>query len=234
LKPGASAVAVLGQKDFAGSDATTIGRPPRGGGDDEEGGGGGGDAAAEPAPKIDPERAMRGFNSPGGLAFDAKRNRLFVVDGNNARVLIFDVTPGKFQNGMAATGVIGQKDFTTKEVARLLTSKVAAEFGRRRMNLPSGLAYDPVKDWLYVGDRGNERTLVFDVAPERLGADPGALYVLGKDDFVSDFVTISEQEEIIEPRELAVDAAAQRVYQTDTPMGRVLVYDLPRNSARAR
>jgi DNA-binding beta-propeller fold protein YncE len=229
LKPGASAIGVIGQPDLDANDATNIGRPPgRGGGDDEEGGGGGGGGDAEAASKIDPERAARGFNSPAGLAFDAKRNRLFVVDGNNARVLIFDVTPSKFGNGPQAIGVIGQKDFVTKEVARLRTNPATEEFGRRRMNLPSGLAYDPVKDWLYVGDRGNERTLVFDVAPERMGADPGALFVLGKDDFQTDIVTISEQEEIIEPRELAVDAKAQRVYQTDTPMGRVLIFDLPR------
>jgi DNA-binding beta-propeller fold protein YncE len=227
LKPGASAIGVIGQNDLNANAATDIGRAPAaGGGYDEDGDGGGGGGTA---PQVDPERAQRGFNSPAGLAFDAKRNRLFVVDGNNARVLIFDVTPDKFQNGLKAVGIIGQKDFVTKEVARLRTNPSTEEFGRRRMNLPSGLSYDPVKDWLYVGDRGNERTLVFDVAPERMGTDPGALFVLGKDDFVSDIVTISEQEEIIEPRELAVDAKAQRVYQTDTPMGRVLVFDLPRS-----
>src|SRR5262249_2261358 len=78
------------------------------------------------------------------------------------------------------------------------------------------------------GDRGNERTLIFDVAPEKLGTDPAAIAVLGQKDFVTDVVTYAEQEEIIEPRELAVDAVAQRVYQSDAPMGRVLMFDLPR------
>jgi DNA-binding beta-propeller fold protein YncE len=232
LKPGAAAMGVLGQKDFDSTAALVIGRAaPAGGGD--EGGetdGGGRNAldAVDEAAQKDPVRQRSGFSTPGGLAFDAKRNRLFVVDGNNARVLIFDVTPEKFQNGMQAIGLIGQKDFGTKETARLASQKVAPEVGSRRLNTPSSLAYDPVKDWLYVGDRGNERTLIFDAAPEKLGTDPAAIAVLGQKDFVTDRVTYAEQEEIIEPREFAVDPVAQRVYQSDAPMGRVLIFDLPR------
>jgi DNA-binding beta-propeller fold protein YncE len=232
LKPGVDAIGVIGQDDFTSTTALVLGRSaPMGG---EEGGeleGGGRNAldAVDEAAQKDPVRQRSGFSTPGGIAYDAERERLFVVDGNNARVLIFDVTPSKFQNGMQAIGVIGQKDFSTKENIKLATMKVDVEVGRRRLNTPSSLAYDPVKNWLYVGDRGNERTLVFDVAPERLGPDPAALFVLGQKDFVTDVVTNAEQEEIIEPRELAVDPKAQRVYHTDAPMGRVVIFDLPRS-----
>jgi hypothetical protein len=99
--------------------------------------------------------------------------------------------------------------------------------GSRRFGLPSGLSYDPVKNWLYVSDRNNERTLVFDVNEAVLNTDQAALRVFGKDDFVTDAVTIDEQESIVEPRELAIDAEHQRLFQTDTPMGKVLVFDLP-------
>ncbi len=90
------------------------------------------------------------------------------------------------------------------------------------------MAYDPVKDWVYITDRGNERTLIFDAAPDKLQNDPGAIGVLGKDNYTTDVVTRAEQEELIEPRELAVDSEHQRIFQTDTPMSRVVVYDLPR------
>ena len=235
LKPGVDAIGVIGQSDFTSTAALVLGRAAPGGGGGEEGGGeldGGGRNALDPvdaAAQKDPVRQRSGFSTPGGIAYDAKRERLFVVDGNNARVLIFDVTPEKFQNGMQAIGVIGQKDFGTKENVKLANMKVTEDVGRKRLNTPSSLAYDPVKDWLYVGDRGNERTLIFDVNPERLGPDPAALFVLGQKDFVTDRVTNAEQEEIIEPRELAVDAKAQRVYHTDAPMGRVLIFDLPRS-----
>jgi DNA-binding beta-propeller fold protein YncE len=229
LKPGVDAAGVIGQKDFTSTTALVLGRTSGGDGGELDGGGRNALDPVDEAAQKDPERQRSGFSTPGGIAYDAKRERLFVVDGNNARVLIFDVTPDKFRNGMAAVGVIGQKDFATKENVKLSTMKVTQDVGRRRLNTPSSLAYDPVKDWLYVGDRGNERTLIFDVAPERLGTDPAALYVLGQKDFVTDVVTIAEQEEIIEPRELAVDPKAQRIYHTDAPMGRVLIFDLPRS-----
>jgi DNA-binding beta-propeller fold protein YncE len=230
LKPGANAIGVIGQNDFTSTGAVVLGRAPGEPRGELDGGGRNRPDPVDPVAQKDPIRQRSGFSTPGGLAFDAKRNRLFVVDGNNARVLIFDVTPEKFRNGMPAISVIGQKDFATKEDVKLATMKVSEDVGRRRFNTPSSLAYDPVRDWLYVGDRGNERTLVFDVAPERLGPDPAALFVLGQKDFVTDVVTIAEQEEIVEPRELAVDPKAQRVYHTDAPMGRVLIFDLPRAS----
>ncbi len=224
LHSGAEASYVLGQADFTSHAPTVIAHAPAGGG-----GGGDGESvgmvlATETASNYSPDS---GFNSPAGLAYDARRDRLFAVDGKNGRVLVFDVGPGKLHNGMAAFAVIGQKDFRTNEATKLGAVGVPEQVGRRRFATPSGLAFDPVKDWLYVSDRGNERTLIFDVAPQKLQDDPAAIGLLGKDDFVTDVTYYAEQEEIIEPREIALDAENQRVYQTDTPMSRVLIYDLP-------
>lgn len=238
LKNGAAAINVIGQPDFqrvaptpAGASETTgmaTGEETpsysRGGiYSAEVGEGEGGGAGRKNRVAND-----HGFDSPAGLSFDAKRNRLFVVDGNNARVLVFDVTPSKMKNGMSAVAVIGQKDFTGGNGTRLNVAKVGDELGRRRFILPSSVAYDPLKDWLYITDRGNERTLIFDAAPDKLQNDPGAIGVLGKDNYTTDVVTRAEQEELIEPRELAIDSEHQRIFQTDTPMSRVVVYDLPR------
>ena len=239
LKNGAAAINVLGQPDFQ----STASTPPSAGVEATEMAAGvptptysrGSIFAAETGGEGGSGRKERvtndhGFDSPAGLAFDAKRDHLFVVDGNNARVLVFDVSPGKLRNGMQAFAVIGQKDFTEGNATRLQGAKVSEEEGRRRFSYPSSLAYDPVKDWLYVTDRGNERTLIFDVAPDKMGSDPGAIGVLGKDNYSTDVVTRAEQEELVEPRELAVDSEHQRVYQTDSPMSRVMIYDLPQSN----
>ncbi len=170
----------------------------------------------------------------GGIAYDNVRDRLFVVDSLNGRVLVFKASPADTKNGMSAYAVIGQKDFISSQRVWLAPHRqppggISEEVGRRRFALPSNLAYDPVKDWLYVSDRDNERTVVFDVSEKVLNTDQAALHVFGKDDFVSDAVTRSEQEEIVEPRELVVDAEHQRLYQADTPMAKILVFDLPKD-----
>jgi len=215
LTSGASAVNVIGQSNFTDNGATVI-RPGLPG-------------------DTDPEPLKRGFNSPGGVAYDPQRNRLFVADSLNRRILVFKASPADLRDGMSAYAVIGQKDFISSQVVRLEPDSlppggVSEDVGRRRMALPSGLAYDPVKDWLYVSDRDNERTLVFDVSEEVLNTDQPALHVFGKNDFVSDTVTMSEQEEIVEPRELAIDPVNQRLFQADTPMAKILVFDLPLSS----
>jgi DNA-binding beta-propeller fold protein YncE len=223
LKNGAAAINVIGQPGFDSKGPTppsSRAGGPLGGAEGEEGGGG--------APSGGRVTNDHSFDFPGGVAFDASRNRLFVVDGNNARVLVFDVGPGKLHNGMSAFAVIGQKDFTTGDSTRLRSKKVSEDEGRRRFLLPSSLAYDPTKDWLYVTDRGNERTLIFDVAPDKLQNDPGAIGILGKDNFSTDDVTRAEQNELVEPRELAIDTENQRIFQTDAPMSKVVVFDLPR------
>jgi len=222
LKNGAAAIAVIGQPDFDSKSST----PPSHGGGAFSGEEGEGASAAAGKGRVTNDHS---FDFPGGVAFDQNRNRLFVVDGNNARILVFDVGPGKLQNGMSAYAVIGQKDFTTGDSTRLRSKKISEEEGRRRFNLPSSLAYDPTRDWLYVTDRGNERTLIFDVAPDKLQNDPGAIGLLGKDDFSVDEVTHAEQEELVEPREMAIDTANQRIYQTDAPMSKVVVFDLPKS-----
>jgi DNA-binding beta-propeller fold protein YncE len=212
LKSSASAVNVLGQSNFTDNKPTVI--PPN-----------------LPA-GTDPEPYKRGFNSPGGIAYDMVRDRLFVIDAENSRVLVFKASPADLKNGMSAYAVIGQKDFITAERVALQPSRkpaggISEAVGSRRFGLPSSLAYDPVRNWLYVTDRNNERTLVFDVDEKLLNTDQAAHMVLGKDDFVTDAVTIDEQESFVEPRELAIDAEHQRLFQTDTPMGKVLVFDLP-------
>ena len=170
----------------------------------------------------------RGFDTPSGLAHDPNHNRLFVVDGNNSRVLIFNVTPGQLENGPDAFAVLGQQDFTTGNEIRLDLEEVNDDTGRRSMRMPNGVAYDTVNDRLYVVDKGNDRVLMFEVAPDRLQSGMAAIGVIGQKDFVTRIPGNGEQEQLLDPREIAFDSEHQRLYTTDSFWARLMIFDLPR------
>jgi hypothetical protein len=57
---------------------------------------------------VTPNTSQSGLYYPGGISFDSSGN-IYVVDWGNSRVMIFDPP---FSNGMDATTVLGQADFT--------------------------------------------------------------------------------------------------------------------------
>lgn len=73
--------------------------------------------------------------------------RLFIADGGNDRVLIYNTIPTK--SGAAADVVLGEPDFTTDNATASADS----------MTTPSGLAWDGTN--LYVSDSFNVRILIF-------------------------------------------------------------------------
>ncbi|MAM84067.1 MAG: hypothetical protein CL472_05260 [Acidobacteria bacterium] len=180
----------------------------------------------------EPGLAADGLRSPGHLAYDAVHDRLFAVDNQNHRVVVFDVMPGQMQNGMAARWVIGQPDFTT-------TTPVAEQRGAgeiinaKRFVSPNGVAYDAALERLYVSDQGNDRVMVFDVAPERLVNQPVAVAVLGQADTVSQsgqvLRDVSAQDQLYDPRGLAFDSVNQRLYVADSHWARLMVFTFPEN-----
>lgn len=93
---------------------------------------------------FNPTAATLGF--PSGLAFSLD-GQLYVSDLLYHRVLRFDPP---FSNGMEASMVFGQPDFTT------ITT--GSEIGR--LNYPLGLAVD-TDDRLYVADANNRRVAIF-------------------------------------------------------------------------
>lgn len=176
-----------------------------------------------------PRADARGFNTPSDLAYDADRDLLFAVDGNNNRVLVFRAAPEDIRPDQQAIAVLGQEDFTSVEQVRLDTAKVSEDVGRRIMRMPSGLAYDPVLRELYVNDKGNDRVLIFDAAPDKLRTGMAAKGVIGQPDFVTRLPGDGEQEQLLDPRQLAFDANNRRLYVTDSFWGRLMMFDLPRS-----
>lgn len=121
-------------------------------------------------------RMGRGIASdflPMGFAADEAGQRLFVSDGENHRVLIYDIRRDVLHNGAEAIGVIGQPDFDSN----------APGSGARGLNDPGHLAYDPVNERLFVVDAKHRRVLIFDVNADRFENHPAAVAVVGQANF---------------------------------------------------
>jgi DNA-binding beta-propeller fold protein YncE len=145
-----------------------------------------------------------------GLALDVARNRLFVADTFNQRILVYDTTA--LANGMAATNVLGQPDFSSNQFGK----------GANALTYPHALAYDPAHDRLFVADLFNNRVLVFDTSTITNGMS--AVAVLGQTGFgLSSPATT--QSGMIEPSSVAYDAIHDRLFVQDSFNARVLVFD---------
>ena len=107
------------------------------------------------------------------IAVDDAHQRLFVGDGANNRVLVFDIRPERFETGMDAAVVLGQPDFTSREPG----------LGPSKFSRPGSVAYDATNQRLFVADVGNSRVLVFDASPEALARGATAIDVMGQPDF---------------------------------------------------
>ena len=112
------------------------------------------------------------LDGPTALAFDDSGN-LWVADGLNNRVLEFKPP---FANGMAATTVLGQGDFTSSSPNQGMSGPSAGTLSN-----PQGLQIDS-SGGLFVGDSANNRTLRF-ASPFSNGMN--ATIVIGQSDFTS-------------------------------------------------
>jgi len=108
-----------------------------------------------------PLTTQSGLSNPQDVVYDEGGERLFVSDGNNARVLIYDTTA--LATGMNASYVLGQTFFTTS------TSSIS-QYG---FVSPRGLYYDSTTGRLYVTDVSTHRVIVFDVGTSGGGGGSG-------------------------------------------------------------
>jgi uncharacterized protein (TIGR03437 family) len=95
------------------------------------------------------------MGAPYGLAmaYDANgraNGKLLVSDQNHNRVLIFTPSGGAFQNGQAASGVVGQSDFRS----------TAAGSDNTALNSPHHISVD-TDGRVYIADSGNRRVQIF-------------------------------------------------------------------------
>jgi sugar lactone lactonase YvrE len=166
-------------------------------------------------PKIKRDTSARGLFLPRGVASDGRR--LFVADGDNHRVLAFDLAGN--ENGPAAIAVLGQPDFTRAEPNRGGKPTLAT------MLFPSGLAVDPSGRYLLVADTLNYRLLVFDVAGEIVNGKPALAAVTLPDIRPHDLPNPPYERNITGAVAVAVDADG-KVYVADRRGMRVVAYQL--------
>ena len=150
------------------------------------------------------------------LAMDERNQRLFVTDGGNHRVLVFDVHPDRIANGAEAMAVLGQDDFTSRETGTSAT----------RWELPGDLVLDEENQRLFVGVAWQHRVLAFDVRPDRLSSGQAASFVIGQPDFTSAEPGLSASR-FRQTDGLSYDDANHQLFVTDKYNHRVLVYDVP-------
>ena len=162
------------------------------------------------------------FSLPGDMVMDEENQRLFMELPFQDRILVFDVNPDIFENGQAATYVIGQADFTSSTPG----------LSRSGIRQPDGISYDPKQSHLYVTDKYNNRILTFDVRPEVMTNMPEAIGVIGEEDYdtvsVGPGIYRDHHDVLFDPRGNFFDSEQRRLFQSEGTNGRLTVFTLPR------
>ena len=176
-----------------------------------------------------PGRDATTMKLPMAMEYDTSYKRLFVADTWNNRVLVYDMTPGQVASGMAASYVLGQKDFTSYEpdvtANRLYFGTREARGIGPSGGRPAELAIDRVNQRLFVADGDNNRVMVFDMHPDRIQNGANAIVVIGQDDFTSKEPGLSATRWEV-PGDLVMDENHQRLFVEVPFQNRVLVFDV--------
>lgn len=153
-----------------------------------------------------------GMRGPQSVAYLPEKDRLFVADTFNSRVLVFDNISSGAVTGRFADYVLGQTDFER-------TGGATTNLGVR---YPSGVAVDSVSKKLFVADSENNRVLVFDAMDIYSGKQ--AVGVLGQTDFLSNGGDTSDRR-MTRPMGLAV-SPGKHLWVADSGNNRILVFKL--------
>jgi DNA-binding beta-propeller fold protein YncE len=156
-----------------------------------------------------------GLNSPANAAYDASNDRLFVSDWGNARVLVFNVASGTIANGENASYVLGQSSFTAS----------GGNTTQSGMSKPDGLTYDATNNRLFVGEQGNSRVTVWNVAPGTIANGENASYVLGQSSFTSSTSAVT-QSGMCTPSGATYDSTNSLLYVNDLGNNRVMQFNV--------
>lgn len=158
--------------------------------------------------------------NPTSVLYVPSLDMLFVGDFGSNRVLVFANMSTSLANGMDATYVLGQPDFTSSTA--LATSSATAS----GLAGPASLAYDTVSKTLFVADSSNSRVVGYDLSS---GPSTGmsASYVLGQAS-LSGATTGNCTTAPLSTLTLgvAVDSTGRRVFVSNYTCHRVMVYDI--------
>jgi sugar lactone lactonase YvrE len=160
----------------------------------------------------------KGFNDPADVVLDTVHHRLFVSDSENDRVVVFLLDGTNALTDRTADFALGQLDAN----ARIVASAVTAN----KMNDPQGLAYDSVRDLLYVVDRANSRIMVFNTTVVTGNED--AIYFIGQPNDTTGSPGTT-QSKLFDPT--GIHYFNDRLYVLDAMNNRVLIFDVRPNGS---
>jgi len=175
------------------------------------------------------DRSATGMNVPLTVAYDEIDKRLYIGDGWNDRVLIYDAAPERLPpgGGHPAAIVLGQPDFDSQEAGVTRNRfDFAVDLGRGIASnmLPVGIAIDTEGRRAFISDGGNNRVLVFDIERSRLRSGADAIGVIGQSDFDSGAPGLSARA-FNAPGHLDYDPDGDRLFVVDNRNHRVLGFD---------
>lgn len=151
---------------------------------------------------------------PYATVYDSVHKRLFVADSGNNRVLVYDFSNG-ITNGMAATYVIGQSNFTNS----------AGALTQSGMGEPVGLAYDSGSQYLFVSDVGGGRILIYDLSGG-ISNGMNATYVIGQANFTTHSASVNQSTLNIQEGSINYNSTTKMLYVADGANNRVMIFDL--------
>ncbi|NCS99563.1 hypothetical protein GW765_01120 [Candidatus Parcubacteria bacterium] len=168
--------------------------------------------------------ATNTFSGVRSLAWDASSQYLFASDLTNNRILVFDLSGG-ITDGMDATYVLGQADFSSTSGNRGVSAAANTVFG------PEEVHYISSTNTLVVSDAVNHRVLFYDTSSIINGE--AATNVLGQADFTSSSSNrggSAGQNTLHSPAGLAFDSSTSYLYvaegATPTSNARIMIFDV--------
>lgn len=153
------------------------------------------------------------MDAPSDIALDAVHHRLFVVDTDNSRVLVFNLDSSNNLLDTTADNVLGQAVFTAN----------TADTNAKGFSRPTTAVYDATNDKLYVADKQNSRVLLFDTAA--ISDNEDATHVLGQPDFITS-TSAATQSKMYHADGLALDESGHRLFVAEGNNYRVTVFNL--------
>ena len=144
---------------------------------------------------------------------DTTDHILFVADPDNNRVLVFDLNLENVLIDDTPDYVLGQPDFTTSTPGTTQST----------LSGPTGIAYDPESEKLFVADTNNNRVMIFDVSSITNGEN--AIGVLGQPDFTTS-TPGTTQSKLDGPYSLDYDPVNKILFVTDGNNNRVVTFDV--------
>jgi len=154
-----------------------------------------------------------GFNYPVEIELDTVNHRLFVADELNYRVLVFNLNSDNTLSDKTADYVLAQADFSSNSTG--LTQSTISD--------PISMEFDSTNNRLFLGDRSNDRILVFDTSSITNGKN--AINVFGQSDFTSSGHTLTANS-FYGPTGLYYDETNSALYVNDLNYCRILKFDL--------